>query len=86
MKAYLNAPDHIIKITTIPISGKKKLQSLLLQNQNPIILKLGTQNCGHKLYKVYINDDPALSLTLTYLKFYILYINDDFQLPWPISY
>ena len=65
---------------------QKNLQSILLQNQSPIILKLEMQNWEHKLYKVYINDDPALSLTLKYLKFYILYINNDFQLPWPISY
>ena len=28
-----------------------------------MILKLGMKHCGLKLYKVYINDDPGLTLT-----------------------
>ena len=29
----------------------------------PMILKLGVQHQGLKVYKVYINDDPGLTLT-----------------------
>ena len=41
----------------------KTFKNLLLQTVNPMILKLGMQHRGLKLYKVYINDDPGLTLT-----------------------
>ena len=50
----INGPGHMTKMAATPIYGKN------LQKSNcPMIMKLGM------LYKVYINDDPEL--TLTYL-------------------
>ena len=51
------------KIATMPIYGKKLQKSSLEPEVLYIILKLGMQYWGLKLYKVYINDDPGLTLT-----------------------
>ena len=45
------------------IEVKKKPFKYPLQTKNPMILKLCMQPRGLKLYKVYINDDPGLTLT-----------------------
>ena len=39
-KVYINAPGHKTKMAAMPIYGKS-LKNLLLQNQSPMILKLG---------------------------------------------
>ena len=41
----------------------KTLKNLLLQNQKSYDLELGMYHWGLKLYKIYINDDPGLTLT-----------------------
>ena len=46
-----------------PIYGKNFQKSFFSRMGNPMILKLGMQHQGLKLYKVYINDDPGLTST-----------------------
>ena len=52
--------NYNISLATIRIYGKTFKIS---RTQSPMILKLGMQHQGLKLYKVCINDDPGLSLT-----------------------
>ena len=47
---------------SLPIYGKN-LQKSLPTDLNPMILKGGMEQYVFKLYKVYINDDPVLTLT-----------------------
>ena len=61
-KAYINCHGHMTKMAAMPIYGKT-LKNLLLQNQSPMILKLGMYYWGLKFYKFYINEDPGLTLT-----------------------
>ena len=53
-KMYINGPGHMTKMAAMPIFSRTK---------SPMILKLGMQHLGLKLYKVCINDDPVLTLT-----------------------
>ena len=62
-EVYINGLGHMTKMAAMLIYGKN-LKNLLLQNQKSYDLEtwhvsLGTQ----ALYKVYINDDPGLTLT-----------------------
>ena len=41
---------------------KKPSKIVFSRTQSPMILNLGTQHQGLKLYKVYINKDPGLTL------------------------
>ena len=41
----------------------KTLRIFLNRTRSPIILKLSMQHWRLKLYKVYINDDPGLTMT-----------------------
>ena len=59
-KDYINGPGHITKMDTMPIYDKNLQKSTEL---SPMILILGMQHYVLKLYKVYINDDPELTLT-----------------------
>ena len=61
---YRNGLDHMANIAAMPKYIKNR-QNIFLQNQNYMILKPGMRQWGLKLYKVYINDDPRL--TMTYL-------------------
>ena len=51
------------KIAATPIYGKN-LKNLLLWYQKSMLLKLGMlHQAGREVYKVYVNDDPELTLT-----------------------
>ena len=50
------------KMAAMPIYGKN-FKNLLLQNQKSYDLETWHVALGLKLYKVYINDDPGLTLT-----------------------
>ena len=41
----------------------KTFKNLSSRTKSPMTLKLDMQHLGHKLYKVYINDDPELIVT-----------------------
>ena len=61
-KVYINGPGHMTKMAAMPIYGKN-LKNLLLQNQKSYYLKTWHVASALKLYQVYINDDPGLTLT-----------------------
>ena len=63
MKVYINSPGHMTKIAAMPIYGKFFLKIFFSRTRSPMILKLGMKHQGLKLNKVYINDDPGLTLT-----------------------
>ena len=54
------------KMGAMPIYGKKSSKIYSYRTNSPMIMELGMDQCVLKLYKVYINDDPEL--TLTYFK------------------
>ena len=60
---YINGPGHMTKMSTMPIYSKKTLTIFCSRTGSLMILKLGMQHKGLKLYKVYINDEPGLTLT-----------------------
>ena len=63
VKVCINSPGHMTKMAATPIYGKNL--KILLQNRRFYDLETnGMQQClGLKLYKVYINGDPWLTLT-----------------------
>ena len=58
-----NGPGHMTKMAAMPIYMVKIFKYLILQNQKSYDLEILHVGFGHKLYKVYINDDPGLTLT-----------------------
>ena len=50
------------KMAAMPIYVKN-LKKIFSRTRSPMILKLGMWHRGLKLYKVYINGDPGLTLT-----------------------
>ena len=62
-KVCINRPGHMTKMAATPIYGKKPSKIFFSRTGSPMILKLGLQHQGLKLYKVYTNDDPGLTLT-----------------------
>ena len=58
-KVYINGPGHMTKMAVMLIYGK----NLLLQNQKTYDLETWHAASEIKLYIVYINDDPGLTLT-----------------------
>ena len=63
-KLYINGPSHMTKMVAMPIFSKKKqpLQIFFSRTGSPMILKLGMQHWRLTLYKIYINNDPELTL------------------------
>ena len=57
-KICINGPGHMTNMAATPIYVK----NLKTSSPEPEI-QLGMQHRGLKLYKVYINDDPGLTLT-----------------------
>ena len=62
-KVYINGPVHMTKMAATPIYGKKPSKVFSYRTKGPMIMKFGIEHYVLKLYKVYINDDPELSLT-----------------------
>ena len=48
------------KMAAMPIYGIS-LKIFISRTLSPMVLKLGMEHWGFKLYKVYINDDPGLT-------------------------
>ena len=64
MKVYINGQGHMTKMVAMAINRKKKhLKIFFFRTRRPMILKLGVKHLGIKLYKVYINHDPGMTLT-----------------------
>ena len=49
------------KVAAAPIYMVKTFKNFLLQAKKPEDLELGMEHRCHKLYKVYINDDPGFT-------------------------
>ena len=63
----INGPGHMTKMVAMPIYEgivRKTFKIFVSRTRSPMILKLGMQHQGLKLYKVDINHD--LGLTLSY--------------------
>ena len=61
-KVYINSPGHMTKMADMPIHGETiKIFSYRIKGH--MILKFGMQHRALSLYKVYINEDPGLTLT-----------------------
>ena len=56
-KVYINGTGHMTKMAAMLIYGKKKLSKWSYDHE------LCMEQYVLKLYKVYINDDPELTLT-----------------------
>ena len=61
-KVYINGPGYMTKMAAMSIYGKN-LQKYSPTELSPMIMKLGMEHYVHKLYKVYLNDDPELTMT-----------------------
>ena len=62
-KVYINGPGHMTKVAATPIYDKNLQKIFFSRTGSSMILKLGMQHQGLTLCKVYINDDPRLTLT-----------------------
>ena len=62
-KVCINGLGHMTKMGAPPIYGKNPSKIFFSRTRRPMILKLGMQHRGIKLYKVCINCDPGLTLT-----------------------
>ena len=60
-KVYINGPGHMTKMAAMHIYGKT-LKNFFSRTRSSVFLKLGMYHWGLKLYKLYINDDPGLTL------------------------
>ena len=58
-KVYINGPDHMTKMAAMAINRKESFSRTI----RSMILKLGMKHQGKKLYIVYINHDPGMTLT-----------------------
>ena len=81
-KVFINVTDHMTKMAFMLIYGKNLQKS----SNSPMIMKLGMEHYVLKLYKVYINDDPELTLTyfktmlnLAKLVFFVLIVGSDIR-------
>ena len=63
MKVYINGQGHMTKMAAMAINSKKPLKIFFSRTRRPMILKLGMKHQAMKLYKVYINHDPWMTLT-----------------------
>ena len=62
-KVYINGLGYMTKIAATPMYGKKPSNIFSYRTNSPMIMKLSMKHYVLKLYKVYINDDPVLTLT-----------------------
>ena len=62
-KVYINGTGHMTKMAAMLIYGKQPSKTFSYRTYSPMIMKLGMEQYVLKLYKVYINDNPELTLT-----------------------
>ena len=60
-KVYINGTGHMTNMAAMLFYGKPS--KISYKTNTPIIMKLGMEQYVLKLYKVYINDYPELTLT-----------------------
>ena len=59
---YINGTGHMTKMAATLIHGKKH-SKIFFKTNSPMIMKLCMEQDVLKLYRIYINDDPGLTLT-----------------------
>ena len=59
MKVCINSHGHMTKMATMAINNK-----IFFRIRRPMILKLGMKHQGMEVYKIYINHDPGMTLTI----------------------
>ena len=62
IKLYTSGSGHMTEMTAMPIYGKNLLK-IFFRNNSHVILKLDMDRYVLNVDKVYINDDPELTLT-----------------------
>ena len=60
---YINNPGHMTKMAAMPIYGKHPSKIFFPETGRPISTKVGMKHLRLKYYNVYINHDPAMTLT-----------------------
>ena len=60
---YINDPGHMTKMAAMPIYGKNPSKIFFSGTGGPILTKLGMKHQWLKVYNVYINHDPVMTLT-----------------------
>ena len=60
-KIYISCPGHMTKMAAMPIYDKT-FKNLILQNNKSYDLRVWHVASGTLTYKVYVNDDPGLTL------------------------
>ena len=65
MKIYIKGQGHMTKMAAMAIK-QKHVKIFFSRTRRPMILKLGMKHQAIELYKVYINHDPGMTLTLTH--------------------
>ena len=60
---YINNLGHMTKMAAMPIYGKNPSKVFFSRTGGPISKKLGMKHRWLKYYNVYINHDPAMTLT-----------------------
>ena len=63
MKVCITGQGHMTKMAAMAINSKKTLK-IFSRTRRPMILKLGMKHQAMELYKVCINHDPGMTLTL----------------------
>ena len=76
-EVYIISPDHITKMASMPIYGKNPLKIFFFGLISQMTLNLAHSKRDEP-FKVYINDDPRL--TLTYFSRSTLFIYLDFKI------
>ena len=61
-KVHINGSGHMTKMAAMLIYGRN-LQNLLYRTNGPMLMKLCMEQYVLMVYKVYIYDDPELTLT-----------------------
>ena len=60
MKVYMNGQGHMTKMATMALNSKN-LKIFFSRTRSPMLLKLGMQHQGEKLYKVCINHNLGMT-------------------------
>ena len=63
LKIFINSLGHMNKMTARTIDGKNFPTKIFSRTKSPMTLTLGMQYWELKHYKVYLNDDPGLTMT-----------------------
>ena len=63
MTVYIDGQCHMTKMAAMAINSKT-FKNIFFRIRRPMILKLGMKHQAMELYKVYINHDPGMTLTI----------------------